>query len=171
MPKAFVVSRRPHGVDRRALGMALIFSASGIGVAAYVLALHAANAGNPKQGLCTFTDTISCDKVLSSPYADIAGIPVALIGLVGFAALFGLAAACLFVPRWGPRRMPTLLVLVAGLGLCFELGMTGVEGFVIQALCPYCLAALALITGTFLAALWVWRYARLESTSPEADNA
>lgn len=171
MPKAFVVSRRPHGVDRRALGMALIFSASGIGVAAYLLSLHAAIAGNPKQGLCTFTDTISCDKVLASPYADIAGIPLALIGLVGFAALFGLAAACFFVPRWGPCRMPTLLVLVAGLGLCFELGMTGVEVFVIQALCPYCLAALALIAGTFLAALWVWRYARLESTRPAADNA
>jgi uncharacterized membrane protein len=171
MPKAFFVSRRPHGVDRRALGVALIFSASGIGVAAYLLSLHAAIAGNPKQGLCTFTDTISCDKVLASPYADIAGVPLALIGLVGFAALFGLAAACFFVPRWGPCRMPTLLVLVAGLGLCFELGMTGVEVFVIQALCPYCLAALALIAGTFLAALWVWRYARLESTRPEADNA
>jgi uncharacterized membrane protein len=168
---AIVASRRPHGGDRRALGVALIFSGSGIGVAAHLLSLHAAIAGNPKRGLCTFTDTISCDKVLASPYADIAGIPVALIGLVGFAALFCLAAACFFVPRWGPCRMPTLLVLVAGLGLCFELGMTGVELFVIQALCPYCLTALGLIAGTFVAAFWVWRDARLTSTHPRADNA
>jgi uncharacterized membrane protein len=151
--------------------VALILSGSGIGVAAYLLSLHAAIAANPKRGLCTFTDTISCDTVLASPYAEIAGIPVALIGLVGFAALFGLATACLFMPRWGPCRMPTVLVLVAGFGLCFELGMTGVEVFVIQALCPYCLTALGLIAGTFLAALWAWRYARLASTHPEMDNA
>jgi uncharacterized membrane protein len=67
--------------------------------------------------------------------------------------------------------MPTVLVLVAGFGLCFELGMTGVEVFIIQALCPYCLTALGLIAGTFLAALWAWRYGRLASTRPEADHA
>lgn len=62
--------------------MVLILGGVGIGVAAYLLSLHTALAGNPKRGLCTFTDTISCDKVLTSPYAEIAGIPVALIGLM-----------------------------------------------------------------------------------------
>lgn len=171
MSKGFVASKLPHRLDRRALSVALILSGSGIGVTAYLLSLHVAIAGNPRRGLCTFTDTVSCDKVLASPYAEIAGIPVALIGLVGFTALFGLAAACFWMPRWGPCRMPTVLVLVAGLGLSFELGMTGVEVFVVQALCPYCLTALGLIAGIFLAALWAWRYARLAPTRPEADNA
>jgi len=156
---------------RGALAVALILSGAGIGVAAYLLSLHTALAGNPKRGLCTFGDTISCDKVLTSPYAEIAGIPVALIGLLGFTALFGLATACFFVSRWGPCRTPTVLVVVAGLGLCFELVMTGVEVLVIQALCPYCLTALGLIAGTFLAALRAWRCAHLVSTGPGADRA
>lgn len=171
MPTVFAAFWEPHAVDRRALAVALILSGAGIGVAAYLLSLHAALAGNPMSRLCTFTDTISCDAVLTSPYAEVAGIPVAFIGLLGFTALFGLAAACFFVPRWGPCRTPTILVLVAGLGLCFELVMTGVEIFVIQALCPYCLTALGLIAGTFLAALWAWKGARFAWMCPGTDHA
>jgi uncharacterized membrane protein len=98
VPKAVVASWDPHGLHRKALGVALVLSGAGMGVAAYLLSLHVAIAANSKRGLCTSTDTISCDTVLASPYAEIAGIPVALIGLVGFAALFGLAAACFFMP-------------------------------------------------------------------------
>jgi uncharacterized membrane protein len=126
-------------------------------VAAYLLKLHARIAGNPNRGLCTFTDTLSCDKVLASRYAEIAGIPVALVGLLGFGLLFGLAAWRLSWRDRGPRRLSALLALVAGLGLLFELGMTWVEFFVIRALCPYCLAALGLITATFVAGLIAWR--------------
>jgi uncharacterized membrane protein len=46
---------------------------------------------------------------------------------------------------------------VAGLGLAFELAMTWVEFFVIEAVCPYCLTALGLISATFAAALVAWR--------------
>jgi uncharacterized membrane protein len=126
-------------------------------VAAYLLALHAAIAGNPNGGLCTFTVTISCDKVLASPYAEIAGVPVALIGLGGFALLFGLAAWRLFWGERSPRWIPVVLVITAGVGLAFELGMTWLELFVIEAVYPYCLMALGLITTTFTAALVAWR--------------
>jgi len=126
-------------------------------VAAYLVTLHAAIAGNPKRGLCTFTDTISCDKVLASPYAEIAGIPVALIGFGGFALLFGLTAWRLLSDEGSPRWLPVVLVIAAGVGLTFELGMTWVEFFVIEAVCPYCLMALGLITATFTAALVAWR--------------
>jgi uncharacterized membrane protein len=151
--------------------MVLVLSGLGMGVAYYLVTLHTAIAGNPRRGLCTFTDTISCDAVLASPYAEIAGVPVALIGVLGFAALFGLAAVCLFIPQWGPCRMRAILVLVAAAGLGFELAMTGVEVFIIQAVCPYCLTALGLIAGTFLAALWAWRSGRFASIHAEADHA
>jgi uncharacterized membrane protein len=133
---------------------------SGMAVAGYLLSLHARIAGDPARGLCTFTETISCDKVLASPYAEIGGVPVALIGLMGFAILCLLAAWRLWVPERSPRNLPAVLALGAGLGLCFELGMTWVEVFIIQALCPYCLTALGLIGSTFVAALWAWQAAR-----------
>jgi uncharacterized membrane protein len=143
--------------ERWALRLTLIFTLAGGIVAAYLVMLHAAIAGNPKRGLCTFTDTISCDKVLASPYAEVGGIPVALIGLGGFALLFSLAAWRLLSGERRPRWLPVILVITAGAGLAFELAMTWVEFFVIEAVCPYCLIALGLITATFTAALVAWR--------------
>jgi uncharacterized membrane protein len=125
---------------RWAFRFVLLFTLGGGIVAAYLVTLHAAIAGNPKRGLCTFTDTISCDKVLASPYAEVAGVPVALIGLVGFGLLFVLAAWRLVLGERSPRQLPFLLFLVAGLGLAFELAMIWVELFVIEAVCPYCLS-------------------------------
>jgi uncharacterized membrane protein len=147
-------------MERWALRLALLFTLGGGIVAAYLVTLHAAIAGNPKRALCTFTDTISCDKVLASPYAEIAGIPVALIGLLGFGLFFALAAWRLLAGERSPHWLLGLLACLAGAGLAFELGMTWVEFFVIEAVCPYCLTALGLIGATFGAALVAWRASR-----------
>jgi uncharacterized membrane protein len=132
-------------------------SGGGLLVAGYLLHLHARIAGNPRRGLCTFTDLLSCDRVLASPYAEIGGVPVALIGLAGFG---GLCLLGWWRLRWGargPEWLPGATVLVAGVGLLFETGMTGIEFFVIGALCPYCLTAFGLIGAAFVSALMVWR--------------
>jgi uncharacterized membrane protein len=150
-------------MERWALRLALLFTLGGGIVAAYLVTLHAAIAGNPKRGLCTFTDTISCDKVLASPYAEVAGIPVAWIGLLGFGVLFALAAWRLLAGERSPRWVPGLLACLAGAGLAFELGMTWVELFVIEAVCPYCVTALGLIAATFAAALVAWRASQGEA--------
>jgi uncharacterized membrane protein len=146
--------------ERLAMGSVLLFSLAGSLVATYLLKLHAAIAGNPGRGLCTFNDTLSCDKVLASSYAELWGIPVALIGLLGFLLLFGLAAWRLWRRDRTPRQLPAVLLLVAGVGLLFELGMTWVEFFIIQAFCPYCLVALGLIAASFVAAVVAWRAQR-----------
>jgi uncharacterized membrane protein len=143
--------------ERWAVGLVLACSLAGTLVAGYLVRLHVVITGNPRRGLCTFTDTISCDKVLASPYAEITGIPVALIGLGGFALLFILAAWRLLSGEGSPRWLPVVLAIAAGVGLTFELGMTWVEFSVIEAVCPYCLTALGLITATFTAAMVAWR--------------
>jgi len=145
--------------ERWALRLAVALSLGGVGVAGYLVHLHGLIAGNPKRGLCTFTDTISCDAVLASPYAAFGPIPVALIGLLGFAVLAALACWRLLRGLQTPQWLPATLALVAGFGLLFELVMTWVEFFVIQAVCPYCLTALALIAGTFMAVTVAWRAA------------
>jgi len=146
--------------ERLAIRFVLLFSLAGSLLAAYLLKLHAAIDGNPGRGLCTFNDTLSCDKVLASSYAEIWGTPVALIGLLGFLLLLGLAAWRLCWQDRSPRWLPAILALVAGLGLLFELGMTWVEFFIIHALCPYCLVALGLIAASFVAAVVAWRAQR-----------
>jgi uncharacterized membrane protein len=148
-----------RATERWPLRLSLAFSLGGAVVAAYLVRLHAVIAGNPKRGVCTFTDTISCDVVLASPYAAIGPIPVALIGLLGFVVLAGLAVWRLWGGARSPRWLPAALALVAGFGLLFELVMTWVEFFVIRAACPYCLTALALIAGTFVTTTVAWRAA------------
>jgi uncharacterized membrane protein len=157
-------ARGLRATERCALWAALALSLGGAGVAGYLVYLHERIAGNPKRGLCTFTDTISCDVVLASPYAAFGPIPVALIGLLGFVVLAGLAAWRLRGGTRSPHWLPAALALVAGFGLLFELVMTWVEFFVIRAVCPYCLTALAFIAGTFVAATVAWRAAARTKT-------
>jgi uncharacterized membrane protein len=52
-------------------------------------------------------------------------------------------------------------MLTAGFGLAFELVMTWVEFFVIEAVCPYCLTALACIAASFVAAVCAWWLGRI----------
>ena len=144
-------------LERWAVRAILVLTLGGMGVAGYLVKLHADIAGNPKRGLCTFTETISCDKVLASSYAKFGDIPVALIGLLGFALLFSMALWRVIGQDRTPNWLPLALMLTAGFGLAFELAMTWVEFFVIEAVCPYCLTALAFIAGTFLAAVAAWR--------------
>lgn len=157
-------------VERWAMVGVLVCTAAGAGVAGYLVSLHVRIAGSATRGLCTFTDTISCDKVLASPYAAFGPIPVALIGLAGFALLFGMAFWRLVGGARSPGWLPAALAAVAGLGLLFELVMTWVEFFVIRAVCPYCLTALALIAGTFAAAAVGWRAASRTVTQEDSHG-
>jgi uncharacterized membrane protein len=176
MPEAAMQGavRAPAGelsaMERWALVGVLCCTAAGAGVAGYLVYLHGRIAGSPTRGLCTFTDTISCDKVLASPYAAIGPIPLALIGLAGFALLFAMALWRLLGGPRTPRWLPATMAVVSGLGLAFELVMTWVEFFVIRAVCPYCLTALAFIAGTFAAAAWAWR-AAAQATTEEGLHA
>jgi uncharacterized membrane protein len=167
---AWARARGATPVERLALRAMLILTLAGLGVAGYLMKLHANVAGNPKRGLCTFTETISCDTVLASPYAEIAKIPVALVGLAGFALLFAMALWRLIAGTRSLRWLPAVSAAVAGLGLLFELVMTWVDFFVIEAVCPYCLAALAFIGGTFVAATIVW-FLKTRNPSQEVHNA
>jgi len=162
--EANAMGARPSGaapLERWALRAILVLTVVGMGVAGYLVKLHADIAGNPKRGLCTFTETISCDKVLASSYAKFGDIPVALIGLLGFALLFGMALWRVIGQDRTPRWLPLALMLTAGFGLAFELVMTWVEFFVIEAVCPYCLTALACIAASFVAAVCAWWLGRI----------
>lgn len=88
----------------------------------------------------------------NAPYASLGPIPVALIGLVGYATLFLLT----WLPAWLPplrRYLPELLVGVTGLALLFTLGLTALELFVIHAVCRYCLVSAAIIVAMFALAV------------------
>lgn len=100
---------------------------------------------------CTVNDFFDCGQVSgpASPYSSIGPIPVALIGLLGYAAIFLLV----WIQEWiefVADNMPELMFGIVGLALLFTLGLTFLEMFVIHAFCQYCLYSAAIILVMFI---------------------
>jgi vitamin-K-epoxide reductase (warfarin-sensitive) len=93
-----------------------------------------------KSEFCDFSQRFSCDVVNRSEYSSIVGIPVAGIGVAGYAALFVLATFLRDRPE-----TPLRLMLAALAGFAFALYLTYVEAYVLNTWCILCLASLLLI--------------------------
>jgi uncharacterized membrane protein len=87
-----------------------------------------------------------------SEYSSIFGIPVALIGMLGYAALAGLATV--YRAR---RETPAMLFSTAAAGLAFALYLIYIEARVLGVWCILCLSSLALIATTTILAGVIWR--------------
>jgi len=97
--------------------------------------------------------TGGCETVQASPYAELLGVPVALYGVIGYVALFGVALAGV-QPAWQSARGPDrALVALSSLGFAFTVYLTGVSLFVIHATCRWCLASGAIMTAIWLMSL------------------
>jgi uncharacterized membrane protein len=129
--------------DRRLRVAALAIVVLGVGVAAYLTYVHYAGL----QPFCA-GGSGGCERVQSSSYARLAGIPVAVLGLAVYLAIaVALSAA-------GERaRLAAAALAVTGFG--FSAYLTYLELFVIHAICQWCVASAALLT--MLAVLTVWR--------------
>lgn len=89
-----------------------------------------------------------CEKVRTSDNAELAGIPVAVLGLVGYALILG----SLWVPGDSGRLAGAVLAL-SGFGL--SLYLTYRDLSTIDAICQWCVASAVVMT--LLAVLTCWR--------------
>ena len=131
------------GVDspakNRALYLAIaILSVAGVVVSAVSLQRHYAKSAT---AFCDVGEKFNCDIVNRSEYSRVMRIPVAGIGIAGYAALFALATV--YRSR---QETPLRLLVAAGVGLVFALYLTYIEGFVLDTWCILCLSSLAAIT-------------------------
>lgn len=118
----------------------IVLAVVGLAISIYSW-LH--NAGFTSGEFCTISDTLSCDVVNKGPYSVIAGVPVALIGVIGYAFLL-IGAVLKF--RAPEDRQLSLFLLIASIGgLLFSLYLTGIEAFVLRVWCPLCLASQGVI--------------------------
>jgi uncharacterized membrane protein len=119
--------------DRRLRQVAIVLALIGLGVAAYLTYVHYEDI-NPVCGLGG-----DCEKVQTSEWADLAGVPVALLGLIGYATIL----ATLFVEREEALIAGALIALV---GFGFSAYLTYRELFSIDAICPWCVASAVIMT-------------------------
>lgn len=114
-----------------------ILATAGLAVSSVSLAHHY---GTSKTAYCDFGEAFNCDVVNRSAYSTLLGVPVALVGIVGYLALLLLATAYRNL-----RGVRTILFLGSIAGLAFALYLTFIEGFVLNAWCLLCLSSLGLI--------------------------
>jgi uncharacterized membrane protein len=94
----------------------------------------------------------SCEVVQASKYARFLGLPVPLLGTLWYAGVLVLAFLTLG-PASGRRWTEVLLVLAATGGLLFSIYLTGIELFVLHALCMWCVVSAILTVAIFVLAL------------------
>jgi len=93
-----------------------------------------------KTTYCDFGQSFNCDIVNRSEYSTVAGVPVALIGILGYAVF--LAFATFYREK---AETPGILVVGSVGGLGFALYLTYIEKYVLFAWCILCLTSLAAI--------------------------
>ena len=90
-----------------------------------------------------------CSVVNASRYSEVNGIPVALIGVGGYAAILAL----LFLetkPGFFQENGTMMLFGISLVGFLFTLYLIVVEVFFIKAYCPFCLTSQAVMTIIFI---------------------
>ena len=118
----------------------VVIAVLGLALASYLVYVHYSGA----RPACSAGD--ACLKVQTSAYSKIGGVPVALIGLIGYIGIF----LSLLLPDRDEVRLATLVMTVIGVG--FSGYLTYREVFTLKTICEECAASAVLMLLLFLAA-------------------
>ena len=87
----------------------------------------------------------SCDIVRESTFSSILGLPVSLIGVIGYFTIFIISVSTITnQTRWLALYMLSLV------GFVFSAYLTYLELFVIKAICAYCLVSASIMATIFI---------------------
>jgi uncharacterized membrane protein len=119
-----------------------LLALAGVVVSTLALRIHYDTGTEP----CSINEKWDCGIVNHSPFAEIAHIPVAAIGIAGYLALAALALA----------RRRVLLAVAAIVGLGFALYLSHIEKSILQVWCLYCVISQGIIAlVTLLSLVWL----------------
>jgi uncharacterized membrane protein len=122
----------------------ILLAVLGITVSSLALKVHY---DDPGKEPCSINDKWDCGVVNHSPFAVMAHVPVAMIGIFGYLIITILAAM--------NRRMLLLIAVLGGLG--FALYLTNIEAHVLEVWCLYCVISQGIIAIlTLLSLVWLF---------------
>ena len=123
--------------QRRTLlyALAALVSLVGLADAIYLTVEHLSG----RSVRCTIVS--GCSEVLSSEYAMVGGVPLAMIGAAAYFTVFSLAILAAYSYKWAAKS----LTVVVGLMFIITLWLLYLQAFVIKHFCQFCLLS-ALVT-------------------------
>jgi uncharacterized membrane protein len=128
----------------------------------YLLTEHFSDAGV----VCGGSD--ECNLVLTSEYATLFGIPVAIFGIFYYATIIILMTIIMDKTKKHLKAPTKLLLIFSPLGLIASMWFTYLQAFVINAYCTYCLVSAATSTIIFIFSLLIQDSANNESAKQSA---
>lgn len=130
----------------------------GVYLAVRALQIHYSTGLTP----CSINDVWDCGAVNRGPYSVFYGVPVALIGIVGYIFLFVMEG----LKKWR-------IMAVASVGaLAFSLYLTHIEASILQTWCEYCVGSLITISLiTLLAIIQLLVQRRKAAPKPELPSS
>src|SRR3989339_2262495 len=121
-------------------GLVLIFSVLGLIISGYSLAAHY---DTNLYEVCTVNETFDCSSVNASEYSVIFGVPVAFLGIIGYAVIAILLL--IFLIRKSIQVLQWSVAISVG-ALLFSFYLSGIEAFVLYKWCLFCVASQVSIT-------------------------
>lgn len=122
----------------------LVIAALAILLTIYLVYVHYSGA----RPICTSKGGNTCLKVQTSVWSKVGPIPVSLIGLLGYIAIF----ISLLAPDRDETRVLTLGMTL--FGVCFSGYLTYRELFTLHEICEECVTSAVLVTLLFIGAVW-----------------
>lgn len=143
-PKGFTMTTN----TRRLLTLLALIGLGSALTSLYVHAQMVRQAGY--LSFCDVSATVSCTQVYASPYAYLAGVPVALLGALWYvAALLLLAGA-----SWGWTSLREnaggYMFVLSTLGLGFVIYMAYASLYLLKIVCPVCVVTYLAVAGMFV---------------------
>lgn len=162
-------------VDRRLRNLSYLLVLIGLGCAIYLTYTKYAH-----NGVCGVSG--GCTVVQTSTWSELFGIPVSVLGIVGYISFFGLLTApWLLTTRYsrllrflvGRRseaqaneNVRLLLVIATGVGFLFSMFLMYRAYITLDAFCPFCTTSAVMMTLLFL--ISTYRFVRGPGLAPGA---
>ena len=106
---------------------------------------------------CDVTATFSCTEAYSSRYGSVAGVPVAVFGMIFFAFVLGLVALCSSSAS-AAGNLPGYVFAASTIGLAVVLYLAYASFVILKAVCVLCAGTYVAVIGLFLLSGSATRY-------------
>ena len=108
-------------------------------------------------GVVPCSITSGCEQVLTSPYATIFGVPIALIGAIYYLSI--LLASISFL-EGGSMVGVRYIVSIGAVGFLISLWLMYIQAFILHYFCQYCLLSFAITTTLFILSCFIVKRSR-----------